>query len=92
MTYPIKAARQNMDQKPPDKLVRLQAHAFVALAPLDLIVLPLEGERFLIGTDQLSVGDRDPMRATRQVGQHRFRPCKGLLGIDTQSMPRVGCR
>ncbi len=64
MTYPMKAARQYMDQKSADKLVRLQTHAFVALAPLDPIVLPLECDRFLIGTDQSTVGDCDPMRVT----------------------------
>ena len=67
MAYSMKATGQHMHQKATDKLARLQAHAFIALAALDPIVLPLEGDRFLIGTDQSAVGNRDPVRVTRQV-------------------------
>ncbi len=59
-----------------------QGHGLVSLVPLGSIVLPLEGDAGSIEAKETAVGNRDTVGITRQVGEHRFRPTEGRLGVD----------
>ena len=77
----MEARWQDMDQEPPDELAHGQAHDLHAIAACDAVVLPAEGHRISVPTDQAMVGDRHPMRVSAEIGQHGLRPAEGWLGI-----------
>ena len=67
---------------PTRKLARLQRHSLVAAGPLDPVVLVPERDAGRVGGDEAAVGDRDPVRVARQIGQHLLGPGERPLAID----------
>ena len=52
VTDAVEALRQHVDEEAPDKLVGRQRHRLIPAKPLDPIVLVLEGDAILVGTQQ----------------------------------------
>jgi hypothetical protein len=78
----VESARQDVHQEPPDELVRLERHGFVAAGSLYPVVLAVGRHAGRIGGDEAAVGDRDPVGVAGQIGQHLFRPGEWPLAID----------
>src|SRR5450759_5287938 len=57
--YPVESAWQDVDQEPPDELVRLKRHGLVAAGSLDPVVFVAERYAGRVGGDEAAVGDRD---------------------------------
>ena len=64
-----------------------QRHGLVAIAALESIVLPVEGDPVLVGRDQPAVGDRDAVGVAREIGEHRLRSGEGPLAVDEPPCP-----
>ena len=78
----VEAFWQHVDEEAADELVRAERYAFVSIAALDAIVLPLEGDILLIEGDQAAVGDGNAVGIARQIGQHRLGATERPLGVD----------
>ncbi len=78
----VEVVGQDMDQEPADELGRGQSHDLLAVAGLDAVILPAEGDGIGIGADQAGVRDRDPVGVAAEIGQHGLRPAEGRFGID----------
>ncbi len=78
----VEAFWRHVDQESADELVRAERHAFVSIAALDAVVLPLEGDAVLIEGDQAAVGDGDAVGIARQIGQHRLGSAERALCVD----------
>ncbi len=78
----VEAAWQHVDEEAADEFVGGERHALVAIAALDAVVLPLEGDAALVAGDQAAVGDGDAVGVTRQIGQYRFRAAERTLCVD----------
>ena len=55
MADTMKTVWQNMDEEAADKFTRFQGHGLVSGFPLSPIVLPLEGDAFVIAGDEAAV-------------------------------------
>jgi hypothetical protein len=64
----------------------------LAIAPLDLIVFPVEGGGAVSERDQPAVGDGDAMRIACQISHNGLGPAEGPLGVMTHSALRNGAR
>jgi len=71
-----------VDQEPADELRHRQRQDRVAARAFKTVVFDAEGDTARVETDQPAVGNGDPVRVTRQIRQHGFRPGKGFLGVD----------
>src|SRR5664279_922447 len=80
--YPVESAWQDVDQEPPDELVRLERHGLVAAGSLDPVVFVAERYAGRVVGDEAAVGDRDPVGVAGQIGQHLLRPGERPLAID----------
>jgi hypothetical protein len=78
----VQAFWQHVDEEAADELVGGEPHASVSIAPLDAVVLPLEGDTLLVVGDQAAVGDDDAVGIARQIGQHRLGPAERPLCVD----------
>ena len=78
----METLRQHMHQEAPDELAGVQRHARVAAGAFDPIILELEAHRLGVGRDQPAIGDRDPVRVTREIAQHLLGSGERLLGVD----------
>src|SRR3979490_3318951 len=58
--YPVESVRQDMDQEPPDELVRLERHGLVAAGSLDPVVLVVGRTAGRNGGANGAVGDGGP--------------------------------
>lgn len=76
----LQAAGKSVEQKTADELVSLQSHGFLAL--LMPIILPTEGDSILLGTDQVLIGNGDPMCIASQIIEDLFGSAEGPLGVD----------
>src|SRR5437868_13556924 len=52
---PVEACGQHVHEKAADELVGGEGHHLVALGAFEPVVLPLEGDAFLVACDQMSV-------------------------------------
>src|SRR6202022_836985 len=82
MADAMESARQHVDEKTADELVRIERHRLVAIVSIDPIVFPFEGHARSVERGPPGVGDGDAMRVAGQIGQHRLWPAKGALGVD----------
>ena len=55
MSDAMEALWQQVDQEAANELVGRQRHRLVAAAPVDPIILPLEGDAGLVGRDQAAI-------------------------------------
>jgi hypothetical protein len=74
----MEAARQDMEQEATDELVG----GLLPVCAVATIILVAEGDAALVEGDQTAVRDGDPVGVAGEIGQHRFRPGEGRLGLD----------
>ena len=53
-----------------------------ALAPVEAVVLPPEGDAIAVARDQATVGDGDPVGVAREIGEHGLGTAEGAFGVD----------
>ena len=75
----MEACGQHVHEKAADELVCGERHHLVALATFEPVVLPLEGDAFLVACDQAAIGDGDAVGVAREIAQTSFGPPKGRL-------------
>ena len=82
MTDAVEPVGQDVDQEAADKLVGVERRELVAGVALGPVILPFESHALAVEGDEPAVGDSDPMRVARQVGEHSAGSAKRPLGID----------
>jgi len=82
VTDTVEALRQNMKQEATDELVGAERHGALAVGTIAAIVLVAKGDAGLVERDQPAVRDGDAVGIARQIGEDRFRPGEGRLGVD----------
>lgn len=82
MADAVQAFWQDMDQEPADEFLSCERHGGMPPGVIDTVILDAEGDAGLIEPDQVTVGYHDAVGVARQVGQHRFGPGEGFLGVD----------
>lgn len=70
MADTVKAVGQAVNKETPDELVRIERHQPGCVAVP--IIAPTECYAGLVGADQATVGDRDPVGVAAEVGQDMF--------------------
>ena len=89
----VEALWQHVDEEAADELVGGERHALLAVAALDAVILPSEGDAVLVEGDQAAVGDGDAVGIARQIGQHGLWTAERTLGIDDPfGLARRGAR
>jgi hypothetical protein len=78
----VEAFWQHVDEEAADEIVRAERHAFVSIAALDAIVLPLESDILLIEGDQAAVGDGNAVGIARKISQHGLGSAERALCVD----------
>jgi len=72
--------RQNVDEEAPQELVCRDDHDF--LLATASVVLPEEGDAFLLERQETMVGDGDAVGVAGQIVKNVFRSTEGWLGVD----------
>ena len=78
----VKAVGQHVEEEAADELRRCEGHDLVAVAAFCTVILPGEGDAVVVEADQAAVGDGDAVGVAAEIGEHRFRPGEGPLGVD----------
>ncbi len=73
---------QNVEQKAPDELVGGEGHRAKPLPPVAAVILVAEGYAARVEADQPAISDGNAMGVAGEIGEHRFGPGEGRLGID----------
>src|SRR5262245_44143861 len=73
---------QHVDQETANELVDGEGHHFVALGTFDPVVLPLEGDAFLVACDQAAIGDGNAVGVARKITQHFLWAAEWSLAVD----------
>ena len=81
MPYPMKTARQDVQEKPAHELIGRQRHRLVASPPLGAVVLPAERHTITVHGQQSPVRDGHAVGIAGKVSQHGRRTGKRALGI-----------
>lgn len=71
LTHAVEAGGKQVQEKPPDELVRMKAHDLLAITCIAPIILPSEGNMVVIKFDDAAVGDGDAMGC---IGRDRRAP------------------
>src|SRR3984893_341870 len=72
----VEPVGQYVDQEAADELVGVECHELVAGVALGPVILPFESHALAVEGDQPTVGNRDPVRVTGQVGEHSLGSAK----------------
>ena len=78
----MEAARQDVDQKAADELVRRQRHDLLAFGPVAAIILVSERHTPLVEGNDPLVRYGDAVSVAREIGEHRLRPGERRFGVD----------
>lgn len=92
MTDAVDPARQDVQQEPADELVGRQRHGAIPLSAIAAVILEAERHPARVERDQPAVGDRNPVRVARQIGQRRRRTRERRLGIDDPGLLANRCQ
>ena len=76
----VEAVGQAVQQEATDELLRIERHQPGRVAVT--IIAPTEGYAGLVGADQATVGDGDPVGIAAEIGEHLLGRAKRRLGID----------
>ena len=76
----MKAVRQAVDEEAANELVRIERHHLGRIAMT--IIAPAEGYAGLVGTDQATISDRDPVGVAAEIGQDMLGRAKRRLRVD----------
>ena len=68
----VEPVGQDMDQKAANELVGIERHKLVTSGALGAVILPSECHAFAVERTEPTVGNGDPVRVARQIGEHRF--------------------
>src|SRR6516165_5600115 len=82
VTDAMKSVGQDMDQEAADELVGVEGHKLIASVALGSVILPFERDARAVEGDETAVGNSNPVRVARQVGEHSIGSAKRSLGID----------
>src|ERR1043166_5092578 len=82
VTDAVEAAGHYVDEEAADELIGGERHHLGPLLALGTIVLPLEGNAFVVELYQAAVGDGDAVGVARQIGQHGLRAAEWALAVD----------
>jgi hypothetical protein len=80
MTDAMEAVRENVQQKPPDELARVERHHF-ALVVMS-IILPQEAHSTVGHVNETAVGDGNSMSIAAEILEDLRGTAKRTLGID----------
>ena len=78
----VETVGQDVNEKAADELVGVERHKLVASAELGPVILPFESHALAVEGDEAAVGNSNPVRVARQVGEHSVGSAKRPLGID----------
>ena len=78
----VEACRQDVAEEAADELVGGERHHLVSIGSFAAVVLPLEGDGFVVERDQAAVGDGDAVGVAGQIGEHRFGSAERALCVD----------
>jgi hypothetical protein len=73
---------QNVEQEAPDEFAGRQRHRAKPLPAVAAVILVAEGYAALVEADQAAVWDGNAVGVSGEIGEHRFGPGEGWLGID----------
>src|SRR5215469_8229874 len=82
MADAMKPLWQNVEQEAADKLVGTEGHCAVPRLPVAAVILVAEGHAALVESNEPAVGDGDAVGVAGEIGEYRFRPGEGRLGVD----------
>ena len=83
VTDAVETRWQNMHQEAADELVRMERHRLVvSLWAIKPVILPLEGDAFVVEGDQAAVGDGDAVGVAREVTQDFLWATKWAFAIN----------
>ena len=93
MADAVKAVRQAVEKEPADELMRIKRHQPGCVAVT--VIAPAKGYAGLVGADQATVGDGDPVGVAAKIGKNMFGRAEGRLGKDdpvlVAQLPDRGC-
>ena len=75
--HAVEAVGKQVQEKPPNELVRMKAHDLLAITSIAPIILPSEGNMVVIKFDDAAAGDSDAMGVSAEIGEHLVRTAKG---------------
>ena len=78
----VETLGQHVDQETSDELVRLKPHRLPSVGAVDAIIFPAERDRVVIGCNEATVRDGDPMGVTGEIAQDLFGSRERSLAID----------
>jgi len=82
MTDAVEARRQHVEEEAADELGGGEGHRLVAGATIGAVILPAEGDAFVVARNQPAVRDGDPVGIAGQVGEDGLRPGERALAVD----------
>ena len=83
---------QDVEQEAPDELVGAERHCAIPRLPVAAVILVAEGHAALVESDEPAVRDGDAMGVAGEIGEHRFGPGEGRLGVDEPVLPLAAAR
>src|ERR1700731_3139871 len=67
----VEPLRQDMHEEAADELVGIERHHLdVSLGTFETVILPFEGDAFVVECDQAAIGDGNAVGVAREVAQH----------------------
>ena len=78
----MEACGQHVHEKAADELVCRERHHLIALAPFEPVVLPVEGDAFLVACEQAPVGDGHTVGIAGEVAQDLLGSCEGSFAVN----------
>src|SRR5437870_7825174 len=87
----MKPLRENVEQEAPDELVGAERYCAVPRLPVAAVILVAEGRAALVESNEASVRDGHAMCVAGEIGEHRFWPGEGRLGVDKPVLPHKRC-
>jgi hypothetical protein len=82
MSDAMEAAGQHVQEKAADELGGVERHGPEAVAAFDPIVLPFEGDAFVVERDEPGVRERDAVGIAGEIGEDGLWPGEPPLGVD----------
>src|SRR5262249_15093861 len=92
VTDAMEALRQDMHQEAADELVGIGRHDPMSLPTLAAVILPLEGDAFVIERNQAAVGDGDAMGVAREIAQDFRGSAEWTFAVDHPLAATQGCQ
>src|SRR5260221_5840320 len=82
MADAVEPLRQDMHEEAADELVGVECHHLVSLGTFETVILPFEGDAFVVECDEASVGNGDTVGVARKVAQHFLGSPEWTFAVD----------